>query len=270
MKDRQGAPVLVVGAHRSGTSATARALEILGLQIGQCLDSHCEPRSLQRLHEEYLRRVGAAWHEPTPFLEWVRTPQGERDCTDYLCNHIRREFASIFGYRNNPKGFWLRARLKLGMPWGWKEPRTTLFAPSWLERFPNARIVHVIRHPLAAAVSIRQRELAFRAAGDPPTGKIDSLEYCLSLVLTYVESGERLASLTPRYRRVRFEDIQANPAKALDDLANLCGLHFTTTQMAAAIASIRPESFPPWRDVSKETALELLSRHPIVTKLGYE
>ncbi|HEV2046466.1 MAG TPA: sulfotransferase [Chthoniobacterales bacterium] len=240
MKDRQRAPLLIVGAHRSGTTATARALELLGLQIGQHLDSHREPRPLQKLHEEYLRRVGAAWHSPAPFLESIHTPEGKRDCTENLRANVRRDFARIFGYKNNPRGLWLRARLKFGAPWGWKEPRTTLFAPSWLEIFPNARIVHVVRDPLAAAESIRDRELKFQAAGDPPGGKIDNLDYCVELVQIYIKAGERLAA-SPNYRRVRFEDIQSNPRKVLEQLGHFCGLHFTPRQLANAAATIRPE-----------------------------
>ena len=240
MKARQRAPVLIIGAHRSGTTATASALELLGLQIGQHLDSHREPRPLQKLHEEYLRRVGAAWHNPAPFLGSIDTPDGKRDCTEYLRASVRRDFARIFGYRNNPRGLWLRARLKLGAPWGWKEPRTTLFAPSWLEIFPDARIVHVVRDPIAAAASIRDRELKFQAAGDPPSGNIDNLDYCVRLVQTYIEAGEHLAA-SSNYRRVHFEDIQANPGPVLEQLAHSCGLHFTTRQLANAAATIRPE-----------------------------
>ena len=238
MKYRQRAPVLIIGAHRSGTSATAGALEILGLQIGQSLDSHREPRSLQNLHEQYLRKLGAAWHDPAPFLDRVRTPEGQRDCTDYLRRNIRRDFGNVLGYRNNPKGLWMRARIAMGARWGWKEPRTTLFAPAWLEIFPGAHIVHVVREPLAAAASIRERELKFRAAGDAPTGKIDSLDYCLWLVQTYVEAGQRLAS-SENYRSVRFEDIQANPPDALASLAHFCGLNFSSAQLSTAAATIR-------------------------------
>ena len=237
----QRGPVLIVGAHRSGTTATARALELLGLQIGQHLDSHGEPRALQKLHEEYLRRLGGAWHNPAPFLESIRTPAGKRDCTEYLQANVRRDFACIFAYRNNPKGLWLRLRLRLGAPWGWKEPRTTLFAPCWLEIFPHALIVHVVRDSIAAAKSIRDRELKFQAAGDPPSGNVDNLDYCVRLVQTYIEAGECLAE-SPKYRRVCFEEIQANPRKVLEQLAHFCGLSFTSAQLTEAASTIRPAS----------------------------
>ena len=239
MKDREGGPVLIIGAHRSGTTATARALEILGLRIGQHLDSHSEPRQLQKLHEDYLRRVGAAWHKPDPFLKWIDRSEGQKDCTNYLRENLSRRFARIFGYRSNPRGLWLRAMLHWGRPWGWKEPRTTLFAPAWLELFPHARIVHVFRDVMAAASSIRERELKFQAAGDPSTGNLADLDYCRALVEAYIQAGARLAG-GENYHGVRFEEIQANPPAMLEELAKFCRLRFTTGQLAAAAASIRP------------------------------
>jgi len=263
------APVLIIGAHRSGTTATARALELLGLQIGQRLDSHRESKALQRLHEEYLQQLGAAWHSPAAFLERVETPEGERHCVEFLRENIRQQFAHTFGYRRNPRGLWLLARLKLGAPWGWKEPRTTLFAPLWLQLFPGARVIDVIRHPLAVAMSIRQRELEFRAAGDPPTGRLDELDCCLRLALTYIELGEGLAGRAAHYRRIRFEDIQANASQMLADLADFCDLRFTQKRMSKSVATIRRESSSAWDNLSEETARELLSSYPAVTKLGY-
>ena len=239
MKDRQRPPVLIIGAHRSGTSATARALELLGLQIGQRLDSHREPRQLQKLHEDYLRKVGAAWHNPEPFLKWIESGEGKHDCVSYLEKNVRQNFGQILGYRRNPKGLWLRARRMFGARWGWKEPRTTLFAPAWLEIFPAARIVHVVRDPQAAASSIRERELKFQAAGDPPTPNLSNLDYCKQLIQIYLAAGERLAS-SSNYQRIRFEQLQANPPAMLEQLANFCGLRVTTGKLAAAAASIRP------------------------------
>ena len=233
------APVLIIGAHRSGTSATARALELLGLQIGQLLDSHCEPKALQQLHEDYLRRVGASWHNPGPFLERIQTAEGERDCTEYLRANSNAHFAKIFAYRNNLEGWWLRLRLKSGAPWGWKEPRTTLFGPMWLKIFPGARVVHVVRDALAVAESIRERELKFQAAGDPPTPKLADLNYGRQLVEAYVRAGERLAN-SQDYRRLQFEDLQANPPAMLEQLADFCRLRVSTEQLANAAASIRP------------------------------
>jgi hypothetical protein len=266
----QRAPVIIVGAHRSGTTATARALELLGLQIGQRLDSHRESKALQRLHENYLRKVGAAWHSPTVFLDWVQTREGERDCLDYLRGRAGQDFGRVFSYRRNPKGLWFLMRIRLGAAWGWKEPRTTLFASVWLQLFPEARVIDVIRHPLSVAMSIRRREMTFRAAGDPPTPNLDELEYCLRLALSYIESGERLAGQTPHYRRVRFEELQANPRRTLEELATFCGLSPSDGRLTKSAAIIRPENSQQWNDIPRDEARKLLSVYPIVSKLGYK
>lgn len=263
-------PVLIIGAHRSGTTATARALELLGLQIGQRLDSHRESKSLQRLHEGYLQRFGGAWHHPELFLARMATPEGERECVEYLRTHTQREFARLFGYRHNPRGWWLRARLRFGAHWGWKEPRTTLFAPCWLQLFPKASFVEIIRHPLAVALSIRERDLKFRAAGDPPTPGLDRLGYCLRLALTYVAAGERLAASTPRYRRVRFEALQADAPNTLRDLAAFCSLRPGPAQVVAAAQSIRAPGSPLWPSLTSQDKADLLAHAAEVARLGYD
>jgi hypothetical protein len=266
----QRAPVMIVGAHRSGTTATAGALEILGLQIGQRLDSHYESKALQRLHENYLERVGAAWHRPAPFLERVQTEDGERGCVDYLRDCAGHEFGRIFGYRKNLRGLGLLIRLKLGGAWGWKEPRTTLFAPSWLQLFPEARVIDVVRHPLTVAMSIRRREMNFRAAGNAATPHLDEVDYCLGLALIYVQLGERLANQTPHYRRVRFEDVQADPTRVLAELAAFCGLRPSPDCLGKAAATIRPQGARRSDGLSETEARELLSHYPVVAELGYK
>jgi hypothetical protein len=261
------APVLIIGAHRSGTSATAAALERLGLRIGQRLDSHWEPRGLQRVHEEYLHRVGAAWHNPQPLIDWLQTESGDRHCVAYLRNVVGRDFSRTFGYRTGISGLWPLMRIKIGAPWGWKEPRTTLFAAAWLKIFPEAKILHVMRHPLDVALSTQRRELRFREAGDPPNSRLDDLATCLQVAMTYVECAEATARLTDSFHRVRFEDLQAKPAATLTVLAEFCGLN--SSRVAHAAAGIRPDSAGRWRDLPAEVARELLASHALAAQLGY-
>ena len=230
MKEEGSAPIIIIGAHRSGTTATARALELIGLQIGEHLDSHREPRALQKLHEDYLQRVGAAWHNPWPFRKWIESAEGMQDCVSYLRRAVEQNFARTFCYRRNPKALWLRLRLYLGKPWGWKEPRTTLFAPAWSQVFPNARFLHVIRDSLAAAESIRERELKFQAAGDAPTPNLSEVAYCKQLADAYLEAAKEIAMST-KYYSFQFEELQANPPAMLEQLAKFCGLRPERRQM---------------------------------------
>jgi sulfotransferase family protein len=259
-------PLIIIGAHRSGTTATARALRLLGLQLGQQLDSHDESRQMQRLHETFLREMGAAWYNPAPFLAFLTTPEGKPSCARYLRSQIDADL-SVFGYYQGFESWRFSKRLAQGVPWGWKEPRTTLFATCWLRVFPEARFLHIVRDPLAVAGSIQRRELEFQSRGDAPSGRISDFEYCVDLALTYIEAGEAVAAETPHFSRVRFEDIQADPVGELTRLAAFGDLNFTDRQMRKAAATIRPHR----PDALKQGAdnREILARYPMATKLGY-
>ena len=259
-------PVLIVGAHRSGTTATVRALSLLGLHTGQRLDSHHEPRELQRLHETYLRRSGASWYEPERFVAAVADPQRKQACVEYLRSGVTSQL-SVFGYHPGLTGWLARRRLHSGAPWGWKEPRTTLFAACWLELFPGARILHVVRHPLAVAASLQRRELEFQARGDRPNGRVEEFDYCVQLAMTYVQAAEALAGRATRYHRMRFEDLQQDPVAHLRTVAAFCGIRFTGRQMKQAAATIRPPTGNPSPPVEQKRAL--LAHYSLAAKLGY-
>jgi hypothetical protein len=259
-------PVIIIGAHRSGTTATARALRLLGVQLGQRLDSHDEPREMQRLHETFLREIGAAWYNPAPFLAFVAVAEGKQSCARYLRAQIRPDL-SVFGYGTNFKAWWLRRRLAGGTVWGWKEPRTTLFATCWLRVFPDARFLHVVRNPLAVASSIQRRELEFQAKGDAPSGRVGDFNYCIDLAMMYLEAGEAVAAETPHFRHVRLEDIQADPVAELTKLALFCDLPFSEGQLRRAADTIRPTRSEALQQVYQNR--NLLSRYPMAAKLGY-
>ncbi len=71
--------VLVLGMHRSGTSALARALHLLGLGLPENLlppapdnpGGYFESKDLTRLNEEILIGAGTSWHDPSLIpAEW--------------------------------------------------------------------------------------------------------------------------------------------------------------------------------------------------------
>ncbi len=262
-------PVIIIGAHRSGTTATARALELLGLQLGQKLDSHRESKSLQRLHENYLDRFSASWHHPQAFLEALKDEATQNECASYLRKARTTRFGKIFGYRRDLKGWWLRRGLKHGKPWGWKEPRTTLFARPWLRVLPEARFIHVVRYPLAVALSIRQRELRFREKGDEPLPDLDRIEYCLRLALTYVDVGQAVREFTPNYFWLRFESLQNASQETLWELAKFCQLNPSAREIEQAAASIRPAT-PASETLSSADLEAVIPMRDSLRPLGYD
>lgn len=154
------APLIVIGAHRSGTSMVAGMLELLGvdmgtrspLQPGLQVDTHLRSSGYSEgfdaylLNELLLARAGAAWHTPGPFLETRDTTAARRAglccLTAATYGQLRRTYA--------------RGPLE-DRRWGWKDPRTSLTLPYWLRLFPTARVIHVHRDPARAARSLHAR-----------------------------------------------------------------------------------------------------------------
>jgi hypothetical protein len=150
---RAGGPgervIVVLGSHRAGTSAAARLLWLLGLELGpddQLLPAKAgdnekgfhEHRAIMEVNEAILRRLGGTWYQP-PLL-----PDGwelDEDLAD-LRARGRQLIARDFG--DAPA-------------WGFKDPRTSLTLAFWRAlATPTAHVV-CFRHPLAVARSLRAR-----------------------------------------------------------------------------------------------------------------
>src|SRR3954470_11086367 len=110
-----GRGVLVVGMHRSGTSATTRVLNLTGLPLADADDlwlelpgnesGYWESASLSRVNERLLRRVGGTWWRPPDPAALVGLA-GDPD--------LRRQAAQLF------------VRLHGTGAWVWKDPRVCL------------------------------------------------------------------------------------------------------------------------------------------------
>jgi hypothetical protein len=140
--------VLVVGMHRSGTSAVTGALGALGLALPVAEDrmawaesnpEHWESLSLSLFDEELLNRQGGSWDGPPesidawPDLEQVRL-------------EMQPEVAASAAFP--PSG-----------PVAWKDPRVCLLLPYWRSVLPSPlAALFVWRAPLAVAHSLRQRD----------------------------------------------------------------------------------------------------------------
>jgi hypothetical protein len=146
--------VLVIGGmHRSGTSLTASLLQGAGLFIGPRLmgpyqgneRGHFEDLDFYEFHKRALTASG--FHEDG-FVA-VGRPQ--------VAAELVPEAEALVAER--------RSR---GVPWGWKDPRTTQFLDFWRELIPDARFLFVFRSPWAVAASLARR-------GDRPVQEDPSL-----------------------------------------------------------------------------------------------
>ncbi len=147
-------PVIVIGMHRSGTTLLSNVLQQCGLFMGNRQDSHGEAFFFLRLNEWFLSQAHCSWDHVTPFssLDTFTRRQLARVARRHLKGIRRIGFLGIGKFLRYPDA------AALSIPWGWKDPRNTITIDIWKEIFPNARIIHVSRHPVDVAQSLRIRE----------------------------------------------------------------------------------------------------------------
>lgn len=226
------APVILLGMHRSGTTAVTRVLNGAGLFIGRRRDINEESLFFQDLNRWVFRAVPTFWDRPLP----VRRLIEEDEIRRMIVANLRDTFGSL---RFRRKYAVLRRVLR--SPWGWKDPRNTFTLPLWLEVFPEARVIHVRRHGVDVAASLRERERQirgrardrFEAHGRFPgpypvlstSVRCQTLEGGFSLWEEYLAEAERqMEGLGERGIEVRFEDLLARPEDEFPRLCKFCGL----------------------------------------------
>ncbi len=146
---RPSAWILVVGMHRSGTSAIAGALGTLGLNLPRSDDlltgrtdnvAHNESQSLVVFNEALLQMLGGPWSDPPKLRpRWWVGPRLARAVT--VGTDTAAEAFPTDG------------------PVVWKDPRLCLLLPFWRPLIPRLKgVVFVWRSPLAVARSLEARD----------------------------------------------------------------------------------------------------------------
>ena len=139
-------PVIVLGMHRSGTSAMARLVQELGMNVGANLlpatdgnvYGHFEDEAFIRFHDELIKRQ---YPKRAPFCEWLPLAPAE--------------IAYTQGDRVEAESIWETHRMSGGT--AWKDPRTSLFLDLWMETLPDARAIVCLRHPYQVHRSLLRR-----------------------------------------------------------------------------------------------------------------
>jgi hypothetical protein len=143
--------IIVAGMHRSGTSAVARVVNLLGADIARELmpvrfdndQGFWESLAVAKIHDLLLHLLGSAWHDPFPLPDrWIEadaTQQAKRA----LAEEVRKDFVD--------------SRLFVV-----KDPRITRLLPIWLEILDQLAIEPIVvipvRNPLEVAASLESRD----------------------------------------------------------------------------------------------------------------
>jgi len=142
--------VVVLGMHRSGTSALARGLEVLGIRLGDNLHPAAidnpkgfwEDRDVLAINEALLAHSGSAYDQ-LGFVEWDVQNISEIQLISLKAEKL------------------LRKKFEENKLWGFKDPRTARLLPFWQSVFKqigcDVSYVIAVRNPISIAESLRKR-----------------------------------------------------------------------------------------------------------------
>ncbi|MDB6062780.1 MAG: methyltransferase domain protein [Verrucomicrobiaceae bacterium] len=143
--------VIVLGMHRSGTSAITRCLELFGIGLGENLQpanfdnpkGFWEDRECLQINEELLSHLGSAYDQLGLLPD--------RLANDSCISDLKIRASQIV----------LKKVDKNGGSWGFKDPRSCRLVPFWKEVIGSAGFeatyIIALRNPLSVAASLRTR-----------------------------------------------------------------------------------------------------------------
>lgn len=141
----------VVGMHRSGTSATARVVNLLGVHWGDpanlmAAEAADNPRGyweqnwVVQANDAVLARLGGSWMAPPPLRPgWERSP---------AFRGMAEQIGTLLGAAFPP-----------GVRFGFKDPRLSLTMPLWRPMLGEPCAIVCVRHPAEVARSLERRGL---------------------------------------------------------------------------------------------------------------
>ena len=206
------AMVIVLGMHRSGTSALCGALDLLGVNFGDHLmpgskaneKGYWEDLEIRCLHDQLLNSFGSSWDDdrcfPPAWAECERAKEIQSSLLAVLEQHFRTA-APLAGV---------------------KDPRMCRLMPLWFPVFKTLgiepRFVLIVRHPWEVAQSLAERD------------GIDQTKSYL-LWLQHMLEAER-ATRSQERSFLTYERLIENPTAVLNRVRKELKLHFAPPSRA--------------------------------------
>jgi len=216
---KHSSAICVLGMHRSGTSCVARAMNLLGVYLGdpekmepagpdnpKGFWEHYEFRLLQ---QRLLASLNRTWDSVHPLPDgWEKTE---------LARPFKRELARLVETEFS------------GHPlWGWKDPQSCLLIPLWRDVFASSHTqlgcVFIVRNPMDVAKSLSARNaMPFNAGlGIWFHYNLVALRDTADLPVVFVSYEKLLSQWEPELRRaakvlsLSWPDDEANLRTAMD------------------------------------------------------
>lgn len=233
----QGAPspVVVGGTGGSGTRMVVEMLRVMGVAMGSDCNVSGDAMPFVPLYDRFNN----------PYLEGR---VDKRAFVDQLLDCMTQHRAAVSGES----------------PWGWKNPRSIYLLPLLDNVIPDLRFVHVVRDGLAMSSSANQAQLAKHGATVLPVTMRSLPDRTRSLVLwstVNTAAADYGQTMGPRYMRLRYEDMCADPSGAMAQLASGLGLQGGTVPLPVHAPRLRGgERLPEAGTAAHDIAAAALQR----------
>ena len=258
--------------HRSGTTALCKALETLGLFVGQSKTGENEANFFQQLNIWTFVQCGASWENPNS----VRDLFDSEDICACVEEYIRFSLSSprIKSYFGMIKYLRYRTLFNIAEHWGWKDPRNTFTLPLWLRLFPGAKVIHITRNGVDVAQSLKVRtDLVLRRRhskfGKPGIRvmlprrhwqnyglismlRCSTLDGGFSLWEEYCQEASKHVGMNGDHAmQIRFEDLLKNPVDYLSSLNSFCELDASPELLSQAAKNLNSDRAYAYRHDEK-------------------
>jgi hypothetical protein len=198
-------PVLIVGVHSSGTSIVSEILHRSGLFL-RANERHYESRFFSIFVNDILIMGGKG--------NWSRLPIMDIETV--------MSFVETVGMF--VRKYWIADYLQWGYDgvsqWGFKDPRLCVLLPLYLEIFPKAKVVHILRNPDDVALSL---------CNTPKGGVVKKHPFSYWKKFIKVHTGRVLkyADKCHAYHRLTYEDFCRKSVETTKLLFDFLDLEFT-------------------------------------------
>lgn len=205
-------PVIILGMHRSGTTMLVRCALMMGVEMGRELSVNAESLTFQRINRCIFDSLAGRWDNVSPVVSCLASDEVVRRETRDAHRRLLHDYG-IFSHFGRTG--WVR--LLAGHRWGWKDPRNCITLPIWLELFPDARVVHVVRNGVDAAISLHRRETRRNTRERDYSSGCQDFTACFLLWEEYVRAGRLFSSRLPakQYLELRYEEMLRSPMEQL-------------------------------------------------------
>lgn len=264
-------PIIVLGMHRSGTTMLGECLSQLGIFLGKECEVHGESKFIMKCNEDVLYYSHSVWDDTRnlPFL--YEHPSRVQKFTEKLKKQVSSDafIDSYIGLENITKFY------EHKIPWGWKEPRTTVLWPLWQDVFPKSKFIFLYRNGVDVAESLRKREPSQVDIVNKlyPSLRCMELQRAFKVWEEYNELYYSLREQNPSTEvlEICYENLLENPIQEFEKIMNFLGLNIESElikKVTGNINSSRAYSYA--KSPELKAFYEEVKNTSTMKKLGYD